>query len=238
MKQIAIVRFSPIEGPGTFADFVAAQGGETHLIAIDQGAPLPRDPEQYDGWCLMGGPMSVNDPLPWIEPLLGLLRQAVASGVPVIGHCLGGQLLAKALGATVTRNPTKEIGWGEVWVTNRSEGRRWLGDCERFVAFHWHGETFSLPEGAIGWLASAHCSQQAFALGPHLALQCHVEMTEAMIERWCADWAKEGVGASASVQTPEAIVAAIPDHLPQLTATAMRLYREWWRGGVRCPCMS
>jgi hypothetical protein len=51
-----------------------------------------------------------------------------------------------------------------------------------------------------------------------------------MIERWCADWAKEGVGASASVQTPEAIVAAIPDHLPQLTATAMRLYREWWRG--------
>jgi len=230
MKEIAIVRFSPQEGPGTFADFIAQQGGKTHLIAVDEGDRLPEDPERYDGWCLMGGPMSVNDPLPWIPPLLSLLRRAVALGVPLIGHCLGGQLIAKALGGTVVRNPTKEIGWGEVWVTDREEGARWLGGSERFVAFHWHGETFSLPPGAKGWLASAHCANQAFAFGPHLALQCHVEMTEEMIHRWCAEWEKEGAAPSPAVQTPAEIIAAIPEFLPQLAETAATLYRAWWQG--------
>ncbi|MCX7946459.1 MAG: type 1 glutamine amidotransferase [Hydrogenophilus sp.] len=230
MKRIAVLQFAPLEGPGYFSSFIAARGGTTHLIALYAGDPLPTDPTAYDGWCLMGGPMSVNDPLPWIPPLLTLIRRAVESGIPVIGHCLGGQLLAKALGASVAPNPTKEIGWGEVWVTDPDAARPWLGDLERFTAFHWHGETFSIPPSAKCWLTSRFCAHQAFSIGPHLGLQCHVEMTEAMIADWCREWAAENAPVSEAVAPPDRILAQTPDFLPQLRAVADRLYTAWWRG--------
>lgn len=124
--------------------------------------------------------MSVNDDLPWLQPVFELIRTAVADGVPVIGHCLGGQLISKALSGAVTRNPVKELGWGEVMAT-AAAARDWLGDLERFAAFHWHGETFAIPPGATRILRSAYCENQAFVMGPHLGMQCHVEMTAAMI---------------------------------------------------------
>src|SRR6185503_12178182 len=100
--------------------------------------------------------------------------------VPVLGHCLGGQLMAKALGGSVARNPVKEIGWGRVDVLGR-EGERWFGSLNAFQSFHWHGETFTIPAGAERIASSEHCANQAFALGPHLALQCHVEMTADLV---------------------------------------------------------
>ena len=75
---------------------------------------MPAAVDGFSGLCFMGGPMSVNDPLPWIEPVCALIREAAARNVPVIGHCLGGQLMSKALGGMITRNPVKELGWGEV----------------------------------------------------------------------------------------------------------------------------
>ncbi len=147
--------------------------------------------------------MSVNDDLPWIAAELALIRDAVERGVPVLGHCLGGQLLARALGATVGPNPVKEIGWGEVEVVDPDAAAAWLPGLSTFPAFHWHGETFTLPDGARPLLASAHCARQGFVLGPHLGLQCHVEMTSAMIEEWCRLGADELAAAAASpgVQT-------------------------------------
>lgn len=76
----------------------------------------------------MGGPMSVNDDLPWIDPELTLIRQAVANDIPVLGHCLGGQLISKALGGVVGKNPVKEIGWGEVSVADNPVAREWFGE--------------------------------------------------------------------------------------------------------------
>src|SRR5438128_8549765 len=101
MRDVAILRFSATEGPAYFAQWLDAHGIGWQLVAVDQGDPIPSDPRAYAGIGLMGGPMGVNDALPWITPTCELLRGAVAAEVPVIGHCLGGQLLAKALDAKV-----------------------------------------------------------------------------------------------------------------------------------------
>ena len=102
------------------------------LIALDEGAPVPRDPRNFSGLCFMGGPMSVNDELPWIAPALELIREAVRKDVPVIGHCLGGQLMSRALGGVVRANPYKEIGWGVVRVADNGVAREWLGELQAF----------------------------------------------------------------------------------------------------------
>ncbi len=115
-----------------------------------------------------------------------------AKDIPLLGHCLGGQLISKALGGAVSRNPVKEIGWGEVTVSDNDTARSLVRrHTETSQAFHWHGETFTLPQGAAHLLSSAYCVNQAYAIGKHLALQCHVEMTAAMIAAWCEVGADE-----------------------------------------------
>ncbi|CAG0124910.1 anthranilate synthase component II [Rhodocyclaceae bacterium] len=232
MKSIAIFRHAATEGPGYFADFLDECAIPWQLIRIDAGDTVPQDASAYSGLVFMGGPMSVNDELPWIPQTLALIRQAVAQNIPVLGHCLGGQLMAKALGGVVARNPVKEIGWGGVTLSGNDQARAWFGDIQAFEAFHWHGETFSLPQGATLLLSSAHCTNQAFALGRHLGLQCHVEMTEAMIQRWCEAGADE-IAASAgspAVQSARTMQLQMADKLPQLHAVARQLYQHWLAG--------
>lgn len=231
MKPIAIFRHSPGEGPGYFATFLDRQALPWELICIDAGVPPPPTFEDYAGLCFMGGPMSVNDDLPWLPPLFELIRGAVAAGVPIIGHCLGGQLMSKALGGKVTKNPMKEIGWGEVQTTD-PVAKDWLGDLENFEAFHWHGETFSIPPGATRILKSDYCENQAFVMGPHLGMQCHVEMTEAMIHLWCRQWADECAAPSAAVLTPEQMNERMAERLTAMHVAADRLYTRWI-GGLR-----
>lgn len=231
MKPIAIFRHAPIEGPGHFATFLGARNLPWQLFAIDSGDPVPGSPGAYSGLVFMGGPMSVNDDLPWIPATLALIRQAVAAGIPVLGHCLGGQLMAKALGGEITRNPIKEIGWGRVERTQAPEAAHWLGDTQAFDAFHWHGETFSIPPGATRILTNANCLNQAFAMGPHLGMQCHVEMTETMIRAWCEAGADEIATAdSPAVQTPAQMQAQNATRLPAMSAVAETVYSRWING--------
>src|SRR6185369_7830260 len=124
---------------------------------------------------LMGGPMSVNDSLPWVAPLSSLVRDAVSEDVPVIGHCLGGQLLAKALGVPVTRSPNVEIGWHDVEVEPTAYAAEWFVGMQRFRTFEWHNETFALPARATRVLTNAACANQAYVIGNSIGLQCHVE---------------------------------------------------------------
>lgn len=229
MKPVAIFRHSPGEGPGYFATFLDAHSVPWVLIKIDEGTMPPATPQEYSGLCFMGGPMSVNDDLPWIEPVCELIRAAVALDIPVIGHCLGGQLMAKALGGRVTKNAVKELGWGEV-STTEGAAKNWLGEIERFEAFHWHGETFSLPPGATRILQSRYCANQAYVIGPHLGMQCHVEMTEAMIRLWCRQWADECATPSESVQTPEQMHNGVGERLTAMRLAADRLYTRWIGG--------
>lgn len=229
VKPVAIFRHSPGEGPGYFATFLDAHSVPWQLVRIDENEAPPTDPAAFSGLCFMGGPMSVNDPLPWIPPVLQLIRAAVAHPVPVIGHCLGGQLMAKALGGEVTKNPVKELGWGKV-SGGGAPARDWLGDLMSFEAFHWHGETFSIPPGASRLLESRFCANQAFVLGPHLGMQCHVEMTEAMIRLWGRQWAEENAAPAESVQTPEQMLERIDERIAAMRVAADRLYSRWLAG--------
>lgn len=233
MKPVAIFRHVDIEGPAYFATFLAAHSIPFRVIAIDLADPVPASADEFSGLCFMGGPMSVNDPLPWIAQECALIRDAVARDRPVIGHCLGGQLISKALGGGITRNPVKEIGWGRARIEDTPVGRHWLGAADEVSVFQWHGETFSIPPGATRLLSNAFCSNQMFALGPHLAMQCHVEMTAEMIAAWCAGWSDEVAGLSVlpdSVQTPVQMQNDTAAHLPALRRLADRLYSQWIEG--------
>ena len=236
MKPVAIFRHSPTEGPGYFATYLEGKRIPWTQVALDLGEPVPQDPRAFSGLVFMGGPMSVNDDLPWIPPVLELIRRAVAANVPVLGHCLGGQLMSKALGGTVTRNPVKEIGWGEVNIAQNPLSLHWFGGVRNFLSFHWHGETFSLPSGATLIASSAWCPNQAFVLGRHLGMQCHVEMTPELIRAWCEDWEKEVASLAtrtASVQPPDEILRDLDARVKALNAVAATLYDRWIEGLVR-----
>jgi GMP synthase-like glutamine amidotransferase len=233
MKPVAIFRHSPTEGPGYFATYLESRNIPWRLIAVDQGDPVPADPQQLGGLAFMGGPMSVNDDLPWIPPVLALIREAVARDVPVLGHCLGGQLMAKALGGSVAPAPVKEIGWGEVRMEDAAEREAWFGRERTFLGFHWHGEMFSIPQGATRVLSSSWCANQAFALGKHLAMQCHIEMTEELVRAWCEGGAGEiARSRSPGVQPIDAILTDLEPRLDALHGVADRVYSRWI-GGLR-----
>jgi GMP synthase-like glutamine amidotransferase len=229
MKPVVIFRASRSEGPGYFATYLERRSIPWQLVALDEEARVPRDPRPFAGLVFMGGPMSVNDELPWVAPALELVREAVRKDVPVLGHCLGGQLMSKALGGTVSANPVREIGWGEVQVCENAVARRWLGDLRGFLAFHWHGETFTIPPGATRVLENAHCPNQAFALGVHLGLQTHVEMTEDMVTSWLRGGADEmrEHAASPGVQKAEEVSRDLGARLEALHAVANRIYDRW-----------
>ncbi len=232
MKPIAIFRHSPSEGAGYLAEFLNQHNIPWELIRIDEGDQVPRNARDFSGLVFMGGTMSVNDELTWILFVLPLIRDAFAHDVPMLGHCLGGQLMSKALGGVVSKNPVKELGWGKVEVADNAAAREWFGDIQSFDTFHWHGETFSLPPGAVHLLSSAHCRNQAFAMGKHLALQCHVEMTEPMIREWCAVGSEElaANAGSPAVQSAELMQTQMHDKLPELHHVAVQLYKHWLHG--------
>jgi GMP synthase-like glutamine amidotransferase len=234
MKPVAIFRHAPTEGPGYLGQFLDAKEIPWRLIRIDAGDSLPTQPNEFSGLVFMGGPMSVNDDLPWIPPELALIRDAVAANIPVLGHCLGGQLMCKALGGTVGRNLIKEIGWGVLSVADDDEARRWFGDTREFLGFHWHGETFTIPQGATRVLCSAYCNNQAFSLGKHLGFQCHIEMTEPMIREWCAVGGEEIASARTSpgVQQAAEMFDGIVAKVGNLNAVADAVYSRWIKGLV------
>lgn len=179
----------------------------------------------------MGGPMSVNDRLPWIPKAISLIQKAAAADVPVLGHCLGGQLLSKALGGKVTRNRVKEIGWLPVEVVDSSTARAWLdGLPPRFEVFHWHGETFSLPPGAAPLLTSRACRHQAFVADKHLALQCHVEMTPELVRSWARSSAAEIADPSRTVQSERQMRTNLVARTGRLHRVADKLYDRWIEG--------
>jgi GMP synthase-like glutamine amidotransferase len=234
MKPIAVFRHSPTEGPGYFAAFLDSQGIAWRLVALDAGEAVPKRASAFSGLAFMGGPMSANDDLAWTGPVLALIRDAVRGGVPVIGHCLGGQLLAKALGGEVTPNPVKEIGWNRVVVEDCALAREWFGaDLRAFTTFQWHGETFTIPPGGSRILRGEHCANQAYVVGDmHLGMQCHVEMTPDLISSWCESGAAEITESreSPAVQSVATIESEAAGRLPVLTDTARRLYTRWIRG--------
>jgi GMP synthase-like glutamine amidotransferase len=234
MRPVAILRFSLTEGPGRLGEWLDARGVPRRMIALDAGEEVPAGPKAFSGIALMGGPMSANDPLPWNAPVLDLLRSAVEADVPVLGHCLGGQLFARALGATVTRAATAEIGWGEVRTTNGDGAREWFGGRHSFTMFQWHYDAFTLPSGATRLLTNAYNVEQGYALGKHIGFQGHIEMTRDMVDTWCRTGAAELPAQTAgATQSRGDILADLDARLAALSEVADGVYAQWAKGLAR-----
>jgi GMP synthase-like glutamine amidotransferase len=172
-----VLQHVPFEDIGSMALWLEKRRADVSYTRFFENPALP-SLNGIDLIIVMGGPMSVNDEskLPWLKPEKQFVREAVEKGVPVLGVCLGAQLIASALGANVYRNTQKEIGWFQIEATPTIPNVfRFPEKCE---VFHWHGETFDLPPGAVHLAKSAACENQAFQIGEHvIGLQFHLETT-------------------------------------------------------------
>ncbi|MGD0873087.1 MAG: type 1 glutamine amidotransferase [Bryobacteraceae bacterium] len=185
MKILAF-RHAPFEGAGLIAAALEERG--ISLDYADLYCPAAPAPSiaSYDGLISLGGPMSANDPLPFLDLERQLISQAIAARQPLLGICLGSQLIARALGADVHRNPVKEIGWFDVRFTPAASTDPLFSSLAAPESiFHWHSDTWDLPPGATLLASSDACPNQAFRAGPHIyGFQFHLEVTPAMIADW------------------------------------------------------
>ena len=193
--SVLILKNTASEGPGTIQDFLHERGMYYKIVdCVTDDIPGSRD---FDTLVMLGGPMSVNEEeiYPYIGREIALVKEFVAGGKKVFGICLGAQIMAKALGAKVYRGPEKEIGWYDIELTD--EGIRdplmkklainpGAGDfLTRFKVFHWHGETFDIPVGALRLAKSELYPHQAFRYGEGAyAFQFHIEVRKEMIYEW------------------------------------------------------
>jgi len=234
MKPIAIIQHVGLDGPEYFLDYLNRHAIPAHIFRVYAGDALPGDASAYAGIASFGGPMSVHDVAEhdWILPEVDFLRAAVAADVPVIGHCLGGQLLALALGASVHKAEIPEIGWIELEADSACVAGEWFGDRHALRVFQWHSDTFALPEGARLLASSAYCRNQAYLhAGKHLGMQFHCEVKVDMIRQWLrVGYQDIDAHDLPSVMSVDEIAASLEAGMAQSHAQADAIYRRWLRG--------
>lgn len=188
MPRLLVFQHVPHEILGTLDPLLKDAGFRIRYVNFGRDPDAVPDLDGYDGLIVLGGPMNCDEVTRYrhLATEVGAIRAAVGDGKPVLGICLGAQLLARALGAPVTRNPRKEIGWYDLMPTD--EGRqdplfRHFDEVEK--VFQWHGDTFAIPPGAMHLARSEACAHQAFRYGANAyGLQFHLEVDEPMIDRW------------------------------------------------------
>ena len=192
MQKVFAFRHVAGEHLGRIGPALDQAGLAWRYVDLPTGDSLPEEPA--GGLIFLGGPMSVNDELGYIREEVRMIERALQAGTPVLGVCLGAQLLARALGARVYRNAVKEIGWFPVtWMPATDSDPVFTGLSGRDEVFHWHGETFDLPAGTARLASSEACRNQAFRYGQNAwGLQFHLEVTPEMIDAWCRDDANCG----------------------------------------------
>ncbi len=204
--NVHILQHVPFEGLGSMEPWLRMHSAKISTTRFYEPWTLP-DVDQLDLIIAMGGPMSVNDEaeLPWLVKEKQFIRAAIQQGIPVLGICLGAQLIASALGARVYAGRQREIGWFDIDAVPHACGA--FTFPKTATVFHWHGETFDLPAAAVHLARSVACEHQAFQIGPNvIGLQFHLETTPASADAIITHCRNELV-ADTFVQTEDALRA-------------------------------
>jgi GMP synthase (glutamine-hydrolysing) len=233
-KPVLILRHVPHESAGTVENALRQADLTFQYLDLFSQCPSKLDMSEYAGLVVLGGPMNVNEVKkhPFLAVEIDWIRQALDKCIPLLGICLGSQLLAKALGAKVYPNGVKEIGWYELELTPAAAQDRLFADCgPKITVFQWHGDTFDLPTGAIHLAQSPLCRHQAFRFGPSAyGLQFHIEMTADMVEDWLDESGNSDELASLDYIDPGLIREKIPRKLPALQAMAATILGRFAEG--------
>lgn len=218
--RVLVLQHHPDEGPGTLGDFLRDQGAELVFSHTWQGDDPPLNPNGFDALVSMGGPMNVyeENKHPWLKAENRLLTLAARAGLPIMGVCLGAQLIAKALGAGVAGSPQKELGWYEAKLTpSAAADPLCAGLAQVFPVVQWHGDMFQVPQGGQLLATGAPCPNQAFGWGKAYGLQFHIEVTPGIIETWFSQEARL-----------KEILASWEAMGAQMDKAAQTLYANFW----------
>lgn len=201
---------------------------EVHNAVVHK--QFPDSINNYSALAVMGGAMSANDLLYTNRQAEILILQAMNRDIPVIGHCLGGQLMARALGARIDKSPAPEIGWQNVEYVSDSEAIEWFGENPTPKVVHWHYESFEIPHGAKLLASNSACPNQAFSFGKHLAMQFHIEMDTDKVAYWMSEdedeW-KKNRELHESVHDSVRILRETELYMKQHQETADFIYKNW-----------
>ncbi|MCG3148708.1 MAG: hypothetical protein PCFJNLEI_02153 [Verrucomicrobiae bacterium] len=224
MPTVLVLQHADIETPGAIADALTAAGIQLQTIRCHAGQPVPRDARKFAGLLVMGGPQSVyeQDKVPHLRDELRLIEATLKAGKPILGVCLGSQLLAAALGARVYAGKLKEIGWYPVTL---AKDAYWKGVPAKFTALHWHGDVFDVPAGATPLASSELTACQAFRYGANaVGLLFHMEATRALVGGMVTAFADELHAAGIDARR---ILRGAEEHLPALQKAGAVIYRRW-----------
>jgi GMP synthase-like glutamine amidotransferase len=231
MKPLLIVSHVACSRPGYLCDYLDRQSVAYRRFSIESGEALP-SADELSGLVLLGAPVSVNSAQAWIEQEMALVRDCAEREIPVFGICFGGQLISKAFGGEVFAAPSMQIGWHPITITEQT--RRLFNGTpmpERFSAFEWHGETFTLPAGAVPLFNGDCIGNQGFLHRGCLAVQFHPEVTEEIIREWVARYEACVDKPTVCVQDHHEILLDVPLKLAAMRHLADNLF-DWWLGQV------
>jgi len=230
MKPVRVFCHTACEPPGYLGNFLDARGYPWESVCLDAGREVPRELDGVAALVFMGGPGNVNEPTVWMQQELDLIRRAAILGIPLLGVCLGAQLLSKALGGSVMPAKSLEVGWHTVEQVGGAARSGWLaGLPQRFEVFQWHAHTFTIPPGAVPLLRSDCAENQAFAFGNILAMQFHLEVTPGSVRELTQRFPGDTQHVSDCVQGAAEINADLEARTSRLYKIAGVIFERWVR---------
>ena len=228
MKPVRLFRHTNCSIPGYLCRFLEDRGVPFEIACIGEGVHVPDSLDDVSGLVFMGGPGDVNSPVSWMQEEQATIKKAAKHGTPVLGVCLGAQMMSKALGGHASSDYKLEVGWHHVETVAGAEDNSWFKNLPaRFEVFQWHAHEFTLPPGATALLTSRCTPCQAFSAGNMLAMQFHLEINTSTVRSLTQQYAGDISTVSDCVQQAGELCSQLDEHVSHLHATADAIYSNW-----------